>query len=159
MTANLQIQKAVPENAASLSRLACRSKAHWGYSDDFMRAAEDELSVSAADIESNHIHYYVVLVDQTLAGFYSLEDQQGDSIELGAMFVDPAFIGTGTGRALMDHAKTSATALGAKALIIQSDPNAERFYKAAGGRNTGSRESESIPGRFLPVLEIELSGE
>jgi hypothetical protein len=46
--------------------------------------------------------------------------------------------------------------MGATKLIIQGDPNAERFYIAAGGVRTGTRESASIPGRFLPTFAIDL---
>jgi hypothetical protein len=47
--------------------------------------------------------------------------------------------------------------MGAKQLIVQSDPYAEHFYVAAGGVVTGTRESASIPGRYLPTLAIELT--
>ena len=40
--------------------------------------------------------------------------------------------------------------------MIQSDPNAEGFYLAAGAKNIGVRESASIPGNQLPLLEIVL---
>lgn len=46
--------------------------------------------------------------------------------------------------------------LGATKLIIQGDPNAERFYLAAGAVLTGTRESGSIPGRYLPTFAINL---
>lgn len=41
-------------------------------------------------------------------------------------------------------------------MIIQDDPNAEAFYLAAGGVRTGDRESDSIPGRFLPLFVIDV---
>lgn len=46
--------------------------------------------------------------------------------------------------------------LGADRLSIQADPNAERFYLAAGARRTGATESSSIAGRMLPTLDIDL---
>jgi hypothetical protein len=59
----------------------------------------------------------------------------------------------------MDHAKKRVVELCGHVLTIQSDPNAERFYRAAGGVFTGTRESGSIRGRYLPVFEILLNGE
>ena len=49
-----------------------------------------------------------------------------------------------------------AAGLGGSTLTIQGDPNAEKFYLAAGARHSGTRESASIPGRFLPTFSISL---
>lgn len=56
----------------------------------------------------------------------------------------------------MDAARALAAKHGATASNIVSDPNAERFYLAAGGVRIGERASESIPGRYLPEFEIPL---
>jgi GNAT superfamily N-acetyltransferase len=74
-----------------------------------------------------------------------------------ALFVTPSAIGKGYGRALIEHAKREAIERSAKSLIIQSDPNAERFYQAIGGKLVGKRKSGSICSRYLPVFEIELT--
>jgi len=60
---------------------------------------------------------------------------------------------------LISHAKSHAALLGGRVLIIQSDPNAEKFYRAAGGILAGKQESKSIPGRLLPTLKILLADE
>jgi len=156
MTKIVQFRKASKQDAPLLTDLAIKSKAYWGYSSDFMNAAKYELSVTPEDIEYIGLHYYVACISEKIVGFYSLEKQEKSKIELGAMFVDPNLIGSGIGKSLMTHAKVTAISFGAKKLIIQSDPNAEKFYRAVGGRNIGRRESESIPGRFLPVLEVLL---
>jgi GNAT superfamily N-acetyltransferase len=153
------IREAVSDDAVFLSSLAIRSKAHWGYSTEFMEKCVDELSVSPADIENSDFHYAVAVVNEKVAGFYGLEELSGDEIELGALFVDPDHIGTGVGKALMETAKDHAANLGASKLNIQGDPNAEKFYRAAGGEAIGRKESESIPGRFLPLFQISLSNE
>ena len=153
------IREAISDDATFLSNLAIRSKAHWGYSTEFMEACVDELSVSPAYIENGDFHYVVAVVDEEVVGFYELEGLSGDEIELGALFVDPDHIGTGVGKALIERAKRHAIKLGASKLNIQGDPNAEKFYRSAGGEPTGSKESESIPGRFLPMFQISLSNE
>ena len=56
----------------------------------------------------------------------------------------------------MESAKQEARGLGAECLIVQGDPNAESFYRAAGGICTGQSESGSVPGRFLPLFRIDL---
>ena len=46
--------------------------------------------------------------------------------------------------------------MGYARMVIQGDPNAEGFYRAAGGRLAGTMESLSIPGRLLPLFHVEL---
>jgi hypothetical protein len=57
----------------------------------------------------------------------------------------------------MEHAKNSIIESGGKSLIIQSDPDAVIFYRAAGGKLIGEQDSLSIPDRKLPLFSIELS--
>ena len=129
-----------------------------------MHACHAELTVTAEAIASSEKHFVVAMQQQELIGFYSLEglvDQQGDKqgnkqIELGSLYVEPKYIGKGLGRLLMSQAKAHAGLLGAHILFIQSDPHAVEFYRAAGAVIVGKKESGSIPGRFLPLLEVSL---
>jgi GNAT superfamily N-acetyltransferase len=139
-----------------LSELALRSKAHWGYSTEFMAAVRAELSYNEKQIQSEQARFYVLEQAGRAVGFYSLAHQSRTDIELDALFVEPEHIGKGFGRLLIEHAKSTAAKMGATRLVIQGDPNAERFYLAAGGVVTGTRESSSIPGRFLPTFAIDL---
>jgi N-acetylglutamate synthase-like GNAT family acetyltransferase len=150
------IRPARVEEARLLSDLALRSKAHWGYSAEFIEQCREELSYSEQQLRAEHMRFFVIESAQSVAGFYALKRLSSTEIELEAMFVEPASIGQGFGRLLIDHAKSVASAMGAKRLVIQSDPYAEHFYVAAGGVVIGTRESASIPGRFLPTLVIEL---
>jgi len=140
--------------AVRLSALALRSKGHWGYSQQFLDACREELSYSPDDIRK--MTFVVAEVDGDIIGFYALGCLSSTRVELEALFVEPALIGRGHGRDLMDHAKTTAARMGAQTMVIQGDPNAEGFYRAAGARHVGNKESASIPGRMLPLLEIDL---
>jgi N-acetylglutamate synthase-like GNAT family acetyltransferase len=145
--------------AGLLSELALRSKAHWGYSPEFIEACRAELSYREEQLQSKHMRFFVLESTEIVIGFYALTLQSGRAAELEALFVEPRFIGKGFGRVLIEDAKSVAATLGAASLIIQGDPNAERFYLAAGGVLSGTRESASIPGRFLPTFEISLTGD
>ena len=151
----LTIRAALPSEARALSDLALRSKAHWGYSREFIEACREELTYTPHQIGSSQMKFFV-LHDDAPIGFYALRNVGKREIELDALFVEPREIGKGYGRRLIEHAKAMASSLGAKLMIIQGDPNAERFYLAAGGVLTGTRESDSIPGRFLPTFAITL---
>lgn len=150
------IRPARAGEARLLSELALRSKAHWGYSSEFLEAVRAELSYSEKQLQSEQACFFVLETAGRPAGFYALAHQSGTEIELDSLFVEPEHIGKGFGRTLIEHAKSTAAKMGATTLIIQGDPNAERFYIAAGGVLTGTRESGSIPGRFLPTFAIEL---
>lgn len=149
------IRPARADEAASLSALALRSKAHWGYDAAFMTACAEELSITPEELVAHHAR--ALEQDGALLGFYTLEpcDAPG-AIELGHLFVEPAWIGRGCGGALLRHAARHARALGHRTLVIQGDPHAAGFYEALGGRRVGARASESIPGRTLPVFHLAL---
>ena len=142
--------------AQLLCDLALRSKAHWGYSQQFIEACRNELSYSEDLILSEHMKFHVLEAKAGIIGFYALRRLSSRKMDLEALFVEPRYIGKGWGRLLIEHAKQTAADLGATQLSIQGDPNAAAFYVAAGGVLTGSSESASIPGRFLPVFAIEL---
>lgn len=154
---NCSIHPARPEQAGLVSSLAFRSKAHWGYSAEFMAACRRELTFAAEQINAPQFSFFVCMVDDSVVGFHALERIDPDLVELEALFVFPERIGCGFGRVLIEHAKDFARRLGASSLIIQGDPHAEKFYLAAGARRTGSRESCSIPGRQLPLFCIDLT--
>jgi len=73
-----------------------------------------------------------------------------------ALFIDPDDMGNGHGRHLMAHALQNGSKHGGRTLQIQSDPNATKFYEAAGAYQIGLLESGSIPGRQLPLLQIDV---
>ena len=150
------VRPARVDEAELLSGLALRSKAHWGYSAEFIEACRDELTISPENLRSTQMRYFVLEREGRVIGFYALNRLTPTKIELDALFVEPADIGRGFGRVLIEHAKRTAAALGARRLVIQSDPYAAHFYQAAGGRQTGESESASVPGRYLPTFEIRL---
>lgn len=149
-----KIRRAVPDEAELLSELAFRSKSYWGYSKDFMEFFRAELTYTTDDIVNEH--FFIAFDNSDPLGFYGLNKLTEYEFELEALFVEPDFIGKGVGRALMNHAKTTAKELGGKKITILGDPNAQSFYQRSGGQYIGNRESDSIPGRFLPLFLIEL---
>ncbi|WP_299773297.1 GNAT family N-acetyltransferase [uncultured Pseudoteredinibacter sp.] len=153
---SLLIRPAEMDEAAQLSDLAMRSKAHWDYSQEFMDACRDELRVSPSKITSDSYFCFVAEQAQSILGYYILKLISARQYELEALFLEPSAIGQGIGRALLEHAKTLTWQEGAQAIVINSDPNAEAFYLSAGAKKVGSSPSGSIPGRVIPLLEIAL---
>ncbi|MFM9861975.1 MAG: hypothetical protein ACKVRO_00070 [Micropepsaceae bacterium] len=50
----------------------------------------------------------------------------------------------------------AARRLGSCTITIESDPGAAGFYRRMGARDAGLAPSGSIPGRFLPLLKLDL---
>ena len=150
----LSIRDAVPADLPAIAALALRSKGHWGYDPAVLEDMREELSWDAEDLARMRFR-----VGETteFVGFSAVDRIDPTHAELEALFVDPTWIGTGAGRLLMTDAIEVARELGARVLVIQSDPFAEGFYLAAGAVRVGERPSASIPGRILPLLEVELA--
>ena len=139
-----------------LSDLAIRSKASWGYAPDMVDAFRGELTVDPAAVADWHIH--VAEQEGALAGFYALSVRpDGVTGEIELMFVDPARMRLGIGRALWNHLTATARSIGLTRILIDADPYAEPFYRAMGAERTGEAPSASIPGRTLPRLEVTLA--
>lgn len=153
-TAQPRIQRGVPEDAGPLSQVARRSKAHWGYAEEWLAAWESDLTLSPEDIRRMHVQ--VARTDHRIAGFYAL-DGEVPTLTLEHFWVDPDHMGQGIGRALLRHALVYAAGRGADQVEIESDPNAEAFYVHMGARRVGWRP-RPVAGtdRRLPLLVIEL---
>ena len=157
MNKHYSLRQAYDTDASHISELALRSKAYWGYSDEFMRACVDELSYSSADILNTSNVFTVCESGNKPVGFYQLCVVLPGVIELEALFVEPEAIGKGIGKRLLNDAFAKASSLGFAKLSTQADPNAESFYLKAGGTLVGYRKSLSIPNRKLPMIEFDLS--
>ena len=145
-----------------LGELALRSKAWWGYDDDFIASCRDELLRSPGPMSSfdqvSFVAFSEVANEQELVlGFHSIARLSSRAFDLAALFVEPDWIGNGVGRRLIEHAKRTAEVLGADRLRIESDPHSVDFYRAAGAVVIGEAPSASLSGRSLPLLEIDLT--
>lgn len=155
MDKKLSLRKALPKDAETLSALALRSKAHWGYSQAFMDQCKEELRVSALDIEKSSVDYTIGEIEGAIVGYMGVAQLAKNAYELDALFVDPAFFGKGIGRELLEHALESVCTHKDWSLIVQSDPNAANFYRACGGLKIGESESSSVAGRLLPLFRFK----
>lgn len=146
---NLVIRPARAGEAQTLGALAMRSKAHWGYSEEFLEVVRPMLTFAETDLASSPV--YVLEAAGEPAGMYRLSGSPPEG-ELDDLWLDPRLIGLGAGRRLFEHALQTAAELGFDSLRIESDPNAEGFYLAMGATRIGERRSPS--GRTLPLLRV-----
>jgi GNAT superfamily N-acetyltransferase len=131
-----------------------RSKAHWGYDEDFMQRCREELQILGAECDGTRVK--LAETGNRLVGFYKISGTGGAG-RLDALFVDPHYIGHGAGKLLLSDARTTARGLGMSSLTLDSDPHAASFYDRMGAIRTGEAASGSIEGRVLPQYRFELA--
>jgi GNAT superfamily N-acetyltransferase len=150
----VEIVRAKPGDADALTRITFAAKRHWGYPDRWIERWRETLTISPEFVRLNET--YAAAVEGKPVGFYALVGE-GREIELEHLWVLPEFIGTGIGRALFDHAVRKAASLGVQVVRIESDPNAEGFYRRMGARRVGEI-SYPMDGqkRTLPILVVEV---
>jgi GNAT superfamily N-acetyltransferase len=147
------IRPAKANEASVLTHIAFDAKRYWGYPEHWIRHWESDLTISSDFILDNHV--YVAEENGQIQGFYALI-VTGNKAELDHMWVTPACIGTGIGKALFLDAMERAAALKVNAVEISADPNAAGFYRRMGATDVGETDA-SFDGvtRKLPRLKIE----
>jgi GNAT superfamily N-acetyltransferase len=149
----IRLRKALQDELSSLSGLCLRSKAHWGYDEAFLAACRTELTLHPDDLRVTSLR--VAERDAAVVGLAQVKVTGADA-DLLKLFVEPASLGTGIGRLLFEWATAKARDLGATRMIIESDPGAAPFYERMGAHQAGFTPSQSIPGRVLPRMLMEL---
>ena len=149
----IEIRRATPEEAATLTEISHAAKSHWGYPEHWIEHWQTDLTITAQFIAKNEV--YVASQGEEISGFYALVAGEGNA-ELEHMWVRPERIGTGIGKELFIHAMQSATSLAVAAVEITADPNAEGFYQRMGAQRIAEVRSE-FDGelRLLPRLVVD----
>ena len=150
----MPFRRATNQDLATLSAIAQRSKAHWGYPAAWLDAWRASLTLRPADLERFRIE---LLDEQGVVGFIAVRPSKPHA-ELEHLWLLPAAHGRGYGRTLVEHACALAREAGARTLQIDSDPYAEPFYRHMGARMIGKTPAAmaEAPERYLPRLEIAL---
>ncbi len=148
-----KIKIAQTSDAWALTQLTIASKAYWGYSREQMRLWTEVLSVYPDYIQQ---HEVFVLWDQEIMQGYYAYKQEVSHILLDNLFVHPRAIGKGWGKLLLNDFEARLKAGGETNIRLVSEPQAETFYKKYGYTTIDQKES-SIPGRYLPVMQKQLT--
>ncbi len=148
----IQIKRAIPSQAKTLTQIAIAAKRHWGYPERWIEIWSPILTISPESIEKHDT--YIAHVNGKPAGFYALSVKENKA-SLEHLWVLPDHIGEGIGRVLFNHALSFCRESGVLILEIESDPNAQGFYERMGalkvGENIGEVDRQL---RVLPVLEM-----
>jgi GNAT superfamily N-acetyltransferase len=118
-----------------------------------MTACRSELTLCPDELQSTHLQ--VAVRDSAIVGLAQVKVADTDA-DLLKLFVEPALLRSGVGRLLFEWATARARGLGAVRMIIEADPGAAPFYERMGARYAGLAPSQSIPGRMLPYMQMDL---
>ena len=141
----ISIRAARPDEADLLTEIACRSKAHWGYSREQIAAWRPAFLTVTADYITRHSP--VVAEDDVcgVVAFAALEQGARGAV-LEHLWVLPEFMGRGIGSRLFRHIARLASEF-----TFTSDPQADGFYRKLGARIIGAVESDH-QGRTLSLF-------
>ena len=94
--------------------------------------------------------------DGDVIGFsYTGPSKTPDAVELYAIHVDPAHLGTGVGRQLMVNALAELAELGAPRAVLwvlEENDRARRFYERGDWKPDGATRTDAIGGQPVPQL-------
>ncbi|MCO6453079.1 MAG: GNAT family N-acetyltransferase [Caldilineales bacterium] len=149
------IRRAEPTDAPALTSIAFTSKRHWRYPERWIEFWRPALTITEGYVAAHEI--WAVVEAGEIAGFYAL-GEPGIQVELEHLWVSPEYLGLGLGKALFDHAAARAREIGGQVLVVESDPNAEGFYRHMGAMRVGERLSmyEDLV-RVLPLMQFDLT--
>lgn len=151
----IQIRRAIPNQAEHLTQIAFAAKRHWGYPERWIETWSPLLTITPEFIERHET--YVFWMDEQPAGFCAIS-KKDERMIVEHLWVLPENMGKGIGAEMFEYLLSRCRELGARVLEIESDPNAQGFYERMGARKVGERVGE-VDGqpRILPVLEMSLT--
>jgi len=150
MMENERIIRAESKDHQVLTEITKKSKAYWGYSAEQMEEWSDSLTITEDYIRNNEVYY--LSINNSKIGFFTYLNLNEKSVKLDNLFVLPSEIGKGYGKLLMNNFLNKIRETKVKSIILDADPNAEKFYESFGFVKIKEIET-SIKDRFLPIME------
>ncbi|KFN03012.1 GNAT family N-acetyltransferase [Bacillus clarus] len=147
----MKVREAILSEANELSELALHSKATWDYSEEFILACKEDLTITEDYIKNNFV--YVLENDDIKNGFFSFLSEAN---ALDFLYLHPDYKGKGYGKTLWKFVVEKANELGLKSFTIDSDPNAKGYYMKMGAKLIGETPSTVFKDRLLPLLRYDL---
>jgi ribosomal protein S18 acetylase RimI-like enzyme len=165
------IREAVPADARAIAEIHVRSwqAAYRGQlTDDFLDAlaVEDRLDQHQRSLEEPRAGWTTWVVEEgagpigfAVTGPSEDADAGERTAELYAIYLDPKWLGTGTGRRLLEHAVEDLRSRGfrtATLWVLETNVRARRFYEAAGWANDGTVTSERVDCEMRPTVRYRV---
>ena len=152
---SIDIRRAKPTDAETLTAIAHAAKRHWHYPEEWITRWLPDLTITAEFIDTNEV--YVAIIDDAIVGCCALVVSPGLA-EIEHMWIRPEQMGAGVGRRLFEHARTRAKELNITAVELSADPYAEGFYERMGAKRIGDVPAgmQGDAARVLPRMRIQI---
>ncbi len=150
----MQIERAQENDHTILSKITYLGKAFWGYDKELLDKWKDDLTITPEYISLNET--FKLISDGQIIGYYSFLKLENNIVKLDFLFILPEYIGSGIGKLLMTDFIDKAKSLNIEKIILDADPNAEKFYSKFGFSIYNKLEL-SVKNRFLPQMELILN--
>lgn len=144
----VQITQAATSDIEELNKLSIASKMHWNYPEEWMEKWKADLALTEKDF-STHSIFKLTEASGSILGFCAIKEY-ANKYEVVHLWVKPAHMGKGYGKQLLNES-IKRIVVKEKPVIVEADPNAERFYLSQGFITFSKRESFPA-GRFLPLM-------
>ncbi len=142
-----RIRNATAAEAPVLEALQRRSSDVWEAYREQLAANADAIELPQPFIDNGWVRVAVDL-NETPVGFSVVVPTNGPVHELEGLFVEPAQLSSGVGRALVEDAAARASEQGAESLEVTAGP-AQGFYEKVGFTLIGSAQT-----RFGPAVQL-----
>ena len=152
-TKTMIVEKANRIDHKELTNLTKKSKSYWGYSPDQIEKWNYDLTITQEYIDNNYV--FKLSDNGQIIGFYSYLRLNSKTVKLDNIFIHPDHIRKGYGKFLMENFIQRMKKDRFKIITLDSEPNAEFFYKKFDFTVVGKIES-SIKDRFLPIMKKEM---
>jgi GNAT superfamily N-acetyltransferase len=147
MPRDVTIRQAKATEAVALETLQRRASDVWAAYRAQLAAHPDAIELPQAFIDAGWVRVAIADGD-TPIGFAVVVPEHGGSHELDGLFVEPAHMGRGVGRALVEDAAARAAATGARSIEVIAGP-AQGFYERLGFGVIATAET-----RFGPAVRM-----
>ena len=104
-----------------------------------MKDWSDLLTITEEYIRKNEV--YKLVVNQSIFAYYSYFEIDKNSVRLDNLFVSPENIGKGFGKLLMNDFILKVKQGEKTRIILDADPNAQKFYESFGFIKIGQIET------------------
>jgi GNAT superfamily N-acetyltransferase len=147
MLVAMRIRGAMPDEAPALEALQRRASDVWEEYRAALAAHPDAIELPQAFIDNGWVRVSAG-EDGLPIGFSVVVPGDGSAHELDGLFVEPAHMHAGVGRALVEDAAARAFLAGAECLEVVAGP-AQGFYERVGFSLVGSAQT-----RFGPAVRM-----
>ncbi len=150
----LTFDRANKYDAATLTQLAIRSEATWGFDETFMEIFDRQYSVSDLFIENNLV--YKMMDGECIVGFWGIIKEDFIS-ELEYFYIEASNIGKGYGKQMWQFMCEICKRENIGTIQFVTSPEAVPFYKRCGAVQVDTVESLVIPGRMIPKFVYQMN--